>query len=137
MTGSGAAQPAADLFRLSVRLLSVLFESPVRTFSILLPYGCATAVFAAFLVLNGGIAIGDRDRHVPVVHLAQGLYAVTFAAIFLSPVALRPRSICELFEAIRTRPFRCASKAERAELFSFVLATCGIALVVHRFTCVT
>lgn len=41
--------------------------------------------FAAFVVWNGGIVLGDKAAHAPVKHLMQPLYFALFAAAALAP----------------------------------------------------
>ncbi|KAL6762260.1 DIE2/ALG10 family-domain-containing protein [Haematococcus lacustris] len=45
-------------------------------------------VFAAFLVVNGGVALGDKAAHQPVRHPAQLAYFCLFAASILGPAVL-------------------------------------------------
>lgn len=44
------------------------------------------AAFAVFVVVNGGIVVGDRNNHTPVLHLMQLPYLLLFAAGALAPV---------------------------------------------------
>lgn len=46
--------------------------------------------FAAFVVWNGGIVLGDKAAHAPVKHFTQPLYFVLFAAIALGPLHFSP-----------------------------------------------
>ncbi len=47
-------------------------------------------LFAAFVVWNGGIVLGDKAAHAPVKHLMQPLYFVFFTAIALGPFHFSP-----------------------------------------------
>ncbi len=47
-------------------------------------------IFAAFVVWNGGIVLGDKAAHTPVKHLMQLLYFVLFTAIALAPFHFCP-----------------------------------------------
>lgn len=47
-------------------------------------------IFAAFVVWNGGIVLGDKAAHTPVRHLMQPLYFVLFTAIALGPFHFSP-----------------------------------------------
>ncbi len=44
------------------------------------------AAFAAFVVWNGGIVVGDKSHHAPVLHLMQPLYFALYASAWLAPV---------------------------------------------------
>ena len=46
--------------------------------------------FAAFVIWNGGIVLGDKAAHAPVKHFTQPLYFVLFAAIALGPLHFSP-----------------------------------------------
>ena len=54
------------------------------------PLAAVPAAFAAFVLRNGGVVVGDRSAHVPVKHLMQPLYFFGFAALALAPALLRP-----------------------------------------------
>ncbi len=54
------------------------------------PLAAVPAAFAAFVLRNGGVVVGDRSAHVPVTHLMQPLYFFAFSAVALAPVLLRP-----------------------------------------------
>lgn len=44
--------------------------------------------FAVFVVWNGGITVGDREAHKPVLHFPQVLYFVAFTGIFGAPMLI-------------------------------------------------
>jgi alpha-1,2-glucosyltransferase len=72
-----AALPAA--WRLRARLLA-------RFWHLLL----VPAAFAAFVVANKGITVGDREAHAPVLHLAQPMYLGSFALAAAGPLLAAP-----------------------------------------------
>lgn len=45
-----------------------------------LPYLGLLAGFMGFVRWNGGIVLGDRSNHVPVLHVVQLFYFVAFSA---------------------------------------------------------
>ena len=47
-------------------------------------------LFAAFVVWNQGIVLGDKAAHVPVKHLMQPMYFLLFTAIALGPFHFSP-----------------------------------------------
>ena len=47
-------------------------------------------IFAAFVVWNGGIVLGDKTAHTPVKHLMQPLYFVLFTAVALASFHFSP-----------------------------------------------
>lgn len=44
--------------------------------------------FAAFVVWNGGVVLGDKDNHIATIHLPQMLYIWPFIVFFSWPVLL-------------------------------------------------
>lgn len=48
--------------------------------------GLIVAAFAVFVRWNGGVVIGDREHHVPVLHLMQVPYLLLFLAATTAPV---------------------------------------------------
>jgi len=59
--------------------------------------------FAVFVFLNGGVAVGDRANHTPVLHLAQPLYCLLFCTGFLPQITFHPSRCKPEF----TFPQRC------------------------------
>ena len=47
--------------------------------------------FAIFVVVNGGIVVGDRANHTPQLHLVQPLYFVLFTTGFLPQIFWQPK----------------------------------------------
>uniref|UniRef100_A0A7S0S2Y7 Dol-P-Glc:Glc(2)Man(9)GlcNAc(2)-PP-Dol alpha-1,2-glucosyltransferase n=1 Tax=Chlamydomonas leiostraca TaxID=1034604 RepID=A0A7S0S2Y7_9CHLO len=48
------------------------------------PMALVPAAFIAFLVVNGGVTVGDREAHKPVKHWAQLVYFAPYAAAMLA-----------------------------------------------------
>lgn len=55
--------------------------------------------FAAFVVLNQGIVVGDRDNHVPVLHTSQMLHLWLVLALYLPMSMKTVRSTARAFSA--------------------------------------
>ncbi|XP_047353615.1 putative Dol-P-Glc:Glc(2)Man(9)GlcNAc(2)-PP-Dol alpha-1,2-glucosyltransferase isoform X2 [Vespa velutina] len=51
----------------------------------LFPYIMVGVIFLIFLIWNGGIVVGDRTAHVPVIHISQLFYFSLFIFSFLWP----------------------------------------------------
>lgn len=52
----------------------------------LLPYITLLVLFAAFIVWNGGVVLGDKSNHIATLHLPQMLYIWPLFAFFSWPV---------------------------------------------------
>ncbi|TFK30382.1 glucosyltransferase [Coprinopsis marcescibilis] len=53
-----------------------------------IPYTLVLGLFAAFVIWNGGIVLGDKSNHVPTVHIPQIYYFVGFTTILGWPILL-------------------------------------------------
>lgn len=84
------------------------------------------AGFALFVVHNGGVAVGDKDAHRPVLHFAQLLYFCSCSLGFLAP--LLPDPLMSTLRAAVAAPRRSALAA------GALCAACFLAA--HRSTLV-
>jgi len=62
--------------------------------------------FAAFLLYNGGIALGDKENHIPVIHIPQLFYCSAFITVFSLPLVFRPRDLMALARIHGGTPWR-------------------------------
>ncbi|KAK3934663.1 DIE2/ALG10 family-domain-containing protein [Diplogelasinospora grovesii] len=62
--------------------------NPVRMLKQVWPQITLLGLFAAFVVWNGGVVLGDKSNHVATIHLAQMLYIWPFFAFFSAPLLL-------------------------------------------------
>ena len=92
----------------------------------IIPYSIVFALFALFVVWNGGIVLGDKSNHIPVLHIPQLYYFLAFATFFGFPV-LFSRGI--LFPEIFSRMF---GTTRRLLITAITLAL--MSLSVHYFT---
>lgn len=51
-------------------------------------YAAVAAAFVVFAMANGGIVVGDRDAHAPVLHAAQLPYGLLFSVAAFLPLCL-------------------------------------------------
>ncbi|KAF6255701.1 DIE2/ALG10 family-domain-containing protein [Scenedesmus sp. NREL 46B-D3] len=64
-------------------------------------------VFAAFVLWNGGITLGDRDAHAPSLHLMQPLYFALFSLVSAGPLLLQPAVAARVRGALAAAPLLC------------------------------
>ena len=57
------------------------------------PLAAVVAAFAAFVVLNGGIVVGDKSHQAPVRHLLQPLYLIFYCTAWQGPVFWSPAAL--------------------------------------------
>lgn len=78
------------LLQQCTHILTAAWQAKWRLLSDLWPMLLVPAWFAAFVVWNGGIVVGDKAAHAPVKHLMQPLYFALFAAVALGPFHFSP-----------------------------------------------
>jgi alpha-1,2-glucosyltransferase len=97
--------PMAELWQ----LLDLAWQQFWQLFSeycllLLLP-----VVFCIFVVINGGITLGDKAAHAPTSHLMQPLYFGLFTLIGAWPLLLQPVVLTRLRNAISSAPVLSAA----------------------------
>lgn len=68
-------------------------QKALSNFSITVPYGMVGASFLAFVKLNGGIALGDKQNHEVGLNLPQIFYCSLFMSFFSVPIWLSLKTI--------------------------------------------
>jgi alpha-1,2-glucosyltransferase len=71
----------------------------------MLCFGCVGLAFAAFVVLNGGIVVGDRNAHQATLHWAQLCYGVAFIGAMLWPHLVFGGALARAARSVRRRPW--------------------------------
>lgn len=101
---------------------------------LLLPFLLVAAVFGCFVVLNGGIVVGDRTAHKAVVHLPQLLYFIGFSAVFAAPhLWLGPAKLSALATSLKAKLSTVAGWVQAA-VVGVVLAGCvGKFTLAHKY----
>ncbi|KAF7310554.1 hypothetical protein HMN09_00598200 [Mycena chlorophos] len=94
------------------------------------PYAGVLAAFAAFVVWNGGIVLGDKSNHIPTLHVPQVYYFFAFATAFGWPVLLSSKfGALGLAKAVGQRMF-----GSKLRIVSTIVASLAMAVTVNRFT---
>ncbi|KIJ22240.1 glycosyltransferase family 59 protein [Paxillus involutus ATCC 200175] len=89
------------------------------------PYMLALVMFGAFVFWNGGIVLGDKANHVPVLHVPQLYYFTAFATLMGWPaVVFGHGGLFKLGKEV----------AHRMRLVFTALLSAFMAFTVHRFT---
>jgi len=121
--------PRAKMSDLPLATLSLLKNLPTILYTGT-PYLALTFLFTLFVILNGGIVLGDKSNHTPVLHIPQLYYFYAFAAILGWPV----------MAAVPGGPFNLAKEVKRmlfGTLRSTTLTTLLLAFIgysIQRFT---
>ena len=88
MSGPELRATVAHWISTHVMNLVCVLQNKLRVLTTAWGHVMLIAAFAAFVVLNGGVAVGDRDAHRPTLHLAQLSYFSLFAAAAFSPLLM-------------------------------------------------
>ncbi|RKP06416.1 alpha-2-glucosyltransferase Alg10 [Thamnocephalis sphaerospora] len=112
-----------DIAHALAEAIRLVFAHPLAVVRTALPYALVLASFAAFIVWNGGIVLGDKSNHVAVTHIPQLFYFICFAVGFSAPHTLLSwRRLQDTLQSIRRRPV------------VFTIAVAAMIGLVHRFT---
>ncbi|XP_054844442.1 dol-P-Glc:Glc(2)Man(9)GlcNAc(2)-PP-Dol alpha-1,2-glucosyltransferase isoform X2 [Eublepharis macularius] len=65
------------------------------------PYISMAVVFFAFIVLNGGIVVGDRTSHEACLHFPQIFYFFSFTLFFSFPHLMTPSKIISFLRSVK------------------------------------
>ncbi|KAJ1726927.1 glucosyltransferase [Coemansia biformis] len=103
--GDSLACSLAQLGRWAVRLSG----ADVPLFRLLAPYVLVAALFAVFVVVNGGIVLGDKAHHQAGVHVPQLLYFCAYLAAMAAPAVLPAADPRALARAAARSPVRSAA----------------------------
>ncbi|PCH33326.1 glycosyltransferase family 59 protein [Wolfiporia cocos MD-104 SS10] len=94
------------------------------------PYALVLAGFGAFVVWNGGIVLGDKSNHVPVLHVPQLYYFVGFASILGGPALLTGQDgLGGLVQQVWSRMFGSKRNAGVTTIVALLMG-----MTVHKFT---
>ncbi|KAF8139973.1 glycosyltransferase family 59 protein [Boletus edulis] len=95
-----------------------------------IPYTLVLALFGAFVLWNGGIVLGDKANHVPVLHVPQTYYFIAFATLIGWPAVIFGRSgPVKLANEVARRMFGTKGRVAFTALLSAFMA-----FTVHEFT---
>ncbi|KAG1715800.1 hypothetical protein ID866_1376 [Astraeus odoratus] len=89
------------------------------------PYMLVLALFGGFVFWNGGIVLGDKANHVPVMHVPQLYYFISFATVLGWPAVILSHG----------GPVRLAMEvAMRIRIILTAFLSAAMAISVNRFT---
>ncbi|XP_067420508.1 dol-P-Glc:Glc(2)Man(9)GlcNAc(2)-PP-Dol alpha-1,2-glucosyltransferase [Emydura macquarii macquarii] len=77
------------------------FKNLVTLIVLTWPYIVLVIVFFAFVVINGGIVVGDRSSHEACLHIPQLFYFFSFTLLFSFPHLVTPNKIGNFLQSVR------------------------------------
>lgn len=136
------------LFSIVRCIVGQLVQSPfflLRLATALWPFASLIALFAGFVVWNGGVVLGDKSNHVATIHLPQVLYLFAYMAFFSLPLILPALSAAVLGERVRQldmlapyagqfRPRKSAHAQGKSDILAGSIFDLGSVTVVFLFT---
>lgn len=118
MEGDKGKQKISSTYR--TRELKMILHPALikKLIKICWPYALVGISFVAFVFINKGLALGDKEAHQPKLHLAQMLYFLGFCATFGASWIFRKKSIKLAIYYIFRRP---VTMLLAASLISFII----------------
>ncbi|KAF7306547.1 hypothetical protein MIND_00446000 [Mycena indigotica] len=94
------------------------------------PYALVLIAFAAFVVWNGGIVLGDKSNHIPTLHVPQMYYFIAFSTAFGWPVLISGKhGVIGLVRQVYLRMF-----GSKLRILCTILSSLAMAFTVNLFT---
>ncbi|XP_039263673.2 dol-P-Glc:Glc(2)Man(9)GlcNAc(2)-PP-Dol alpha-1,2-glucosyltransferase-like isoform X1 [Styela clava] len=84
----------------------LVIDNFLRILKLVWPYLFVLASFAMFILINGGIVLGDKLNHEVSLHAPQLLYFFGFALFFSSPFLISLSQIRNFFAAVVKNPLK-------------------------------
>ncbi|KAM8974025.1 dol-P-Glc:Glc(2)Man(9)GlcNAc(2)-PP-Dol alpha-1,2-glucosyltransferase [Pelodytes ibericus] len=120
-TGKGMFSETIDLIMFLARY-SRSFKNICTLFLLTWPYIALVITFLGFLVVNGGIVVGDKSNHEACFNFPQLFYFFAFTLVFSFPHLISLKKITDFMKSIRRHP--CL----------YIVLTCTSLFLVWKFT---
>ncbi|KAI9841952.1 MAG: glucosyltransferase [Sclerophora amabilis] len=121
-----------DYIKTAISLLIAALANPVTVVRTLIPYLLLLGSFAAFVVGNGGVVLGDKSNHVATLHLAQMLY-IWPCFVFFFPSMLLPGVLEPLVPLGRVSSFIRLAKINNFPRIAVITMVSAITLLIVHF----
>lgn len=104
------------------------FKNFLKVFNCLWAYGLVVTGFVAFVVLNGGIVVGDKTQHQACLNFPQLFYLLVFTLAFSCSLLVFPEDIVSYLKILRT--------TVKKPLYTIALLILAIimVLIIYKFT---
>lgn len=87
----------------------IVVSNLLRIGKLVWPYVVTMALFCMFVLVNGGIVVGDRTNHEVTFHGSQLLYFLGVTLCFASPLLLSPLKIMRFVGSVKKAPQKYVS----------------------------
>jgi alpha-1,2-glucosyltransferase len=114
--------------------IGALLRNAPTIFAALWPLIIPVLMFVVFVYINGGVVVGDKENHAPVVHFAMPLHLVVATAFSMGPFGLFALSKDMLRH---TRLYIGGGIWKALSFFGICTAVCAVTALVLYFGCLS
>ncbi|KAG2779164.1 hypothetical protein JG687_00006593 [Phytophthora cactorum] len=125
---NGTSSVTHSSLRVFLNFISVVISNIPSILLIVWPFVVLVLGFISFLVMNGGIVVGDKSNHEVTFHGAQVLYFIVVAASGFGLSLIAPSQLKRLLKSVRRN-----AGSFRGVLFMFFVVAVTIG-VIYRFS---
>ncbi|XP_059581869.1 dol-P-Glc:Glc(2)Man(9)GlcNAc(2)-PP-Dol alpha-1,2-glucosyltransferase [Alligator mississippiensis] len=103
---SSTKESFSEIIRILQFLIKYIisFKNLVALVVLIWPYILSVSAFFTFVVINGGIVVGDRSNHEACLHFPQLFYFFSFTLFFSFPYLITPCKIGNFLQSLRKHP---------------------------------
>ncbi|RLN44325.1 hypothetical protein BBJ29_009698 [Phytophthora kernoviae] len=132
-SASGASIVTHSSLRIFLNFIVVVVSNLLSILQIVWPFVVIVAAFVAFLLVNGGIVVGDKSNHEVSFHGAQVLYFIVVAATGFGLNLVTPSQVVKFVKSVHR-----TAKSPQGALFILAMATATVGVIwrfspVHKF----
>ncbi|KAG7396629.1 glucosyltransferase [Phytophthora boehmeriae] len=129
----GTSVVAHSSLRILLNFISVVVSNLLSILQIVWPFVVIVTAFIIFLLVNGGIVVGDKSNHEVAFHGAQVLYFIIVSASGFGLSLVAPTQVAKFVGS-----FCRAAKSPKSVLFLMVVTSATIGIIwrfspVHKF----
>lgn len=99
-----------------------------KVFKCLWAYGLVVVSFAAFVVMNGGIVVGDKTQHKACLNVPQLFYLLVFTLAFSSSLLVLPQDIVSYLKSFKN------TVKKPLYIIGLLLVAMIMVLIIYKFT---
>ncbi|PFX18520.1 putative Dol-P-Glc:Glc(2)Man(9)GlcNAc(2)-PP-Dol alpha-1,2-glucosyltransferase [Stylophora pistillata] len=108
--------------------ITSFYNNFFKVFKCLWAYGIVVACFAFFVVINGGIVVGDKSQHQARLNFPQLFYLLTFTLAFSSSQLLLPQDVANYLKTFQN------TVKKPLYIIGLLLAALSMILIIYKFT---
>ncbi|TMW60727.1 hypothetical protein Poli38472_000769 [Pythium oligandrum] len=122
-----------SFFQVAINFVKAIFSDLLPLLSLLWPFIALVLGFIVFLVVNGGIVVGDKSNHEASIHGAQLLYFVFVASTGFGLSLFQPSQVLRFADSTRRQAKSMGGLVFLATIVGVVIAIIHFLSPVHKF----